>query len=232
VTEAAARRAVVATARRMAASGLVRGTSGNVSVRVPGGFLVTPTALAPERMRPQDVVAMGLDGAARGAREPSTEWRIHRDLYRAREDVGAVVHTHSVHATALACLRRGIPAFHYLVAAAGGDSVRCAPYATYGTQALADGVAAALEGRRACLMANHGAVAVGPTLERAFALAFEVEGLARTYLAALAAGEPVLLSEGEMAEAASKYATYGAPSGPRAGARRGRRPGGGNGREP
>jgi L-fuculose-phosphate aldolase len=225
VTHARLRRALVETARRMAETGLNRGTSGNASVRAGRGFLVTPSAVPYARMRPQDVVEMALDGTARGTREPSTEWRFHRDVLAARPEVGAVVHAHSVHATALACLRRDLPAFHYTVAAAGGDSIRCAPYATYGTQALADGVLAALSGRRACLLANHGQVAVGATLEEALALALEVEGLAATYLAALAAGEPVLLSEGEMAEALSKLATYGRPAAGNAG--RGKRVRGG-----
>jgi L-fuculose-phosphate aldolase len=209
VTHAPLRRALVDVARRMSGRGLNRGTSGNASVRAGKGFLVTPSAVPYDRMRPADVVEMDFHGTARGAREPSTEWRIHRDLLARRPEVGAIVHAHSTHATALACLRKGLPAFHYMVAAAGGDSIRCAPYATYGTQALADGVIAALEGRRACLMANHGQLTVGATLSQALALAIEVEGLSRTYLAALAAGEPVLLSEGEIAEAVSKYATYG-----------------------
>jgi L-fuculose-phosphate aldolase len=212
VRHASLRRALVDVARRMSERGLNRGTSGNASVRAGQGFLVTPTAVPYDRMRPGDVVEMDLDGNARGAREPSTEWRIHRDLYVARPEAGAVVHAHSTHATALACLRHDIPAFHYMVAAAGGDSIRCAPYATYGTQALADAVEGAMRGRRACLMANHGQVAVGATLREALALAVEVEGLSRTYLAALAAGEPVLLSAREISEAVAKYATYGRPA--------------------
>ena len=152
----------------MNAHGINRGKSGNVSARLSGagfdGFVVTPTGLAYEDTRPEDVVPMTLDGDARGSRLPSSEWRFHRDIYRARPEVNAVVHTHAPFATTLACLSRGIPAFHYMVAVAGGRDIRCAPYATFGTQELSDRALAALDGRKACLLAHHGMIAVGASL--------------------------------------------------------------------
>lgn len=210
MSDLALRRALVSTARETAARGLNRGTSGNVSVRCDTGFLITPSGLPYDAMRPQDVVAMTLDGRATGRLVPSTEWPMHAAVYRARPEAGAVVHLHSEAATALACLRRDLPAFHYMVAAAGGTSIRCAPYATFGTDALATAALAALEGRRACLLGHHGQLAFGPTLAKALALAVEVEGLCATYLRALAVGEPPCLSDAEMAEVLAKFATYGA----------------------
>ena len=204
----ALRRAVIAAARAMNGLGINQGSSGNVSVRVGKGFLITPTALPYDRTTPEDIVAMALDGSHLGARRPSSEWRFHRDIYAARPDAGAVVHTHAVHATALACLRKPIPRFHYMVALAGGEDIRCAPYATYGTQELSDHALAALEGRRACLLANHGMIAIGADLDAALALAVEVETLARQYLLALQTGGPKLLTRAQMAEALAKFATY------------------------
>jgi L-fuculose-phosphate aldolase len=167
-----------------------------------------------ESIAPADIVAMPLDGvedAARGTRRPSSEWRFHCDIYRARGDASAIVHTHAPFATSLACLRRGIPAFHYMVAVAGGDDIRCAPYATFGTQALSDHAVAALEGRRACLLANHGMIAIGASLATALALAVEVETLAEMYWRAQQLGEPVLLSTAEMEVVVAKFRTYGQP---------------------
>lgn len=191
------RAAIVEACLRMEKAGLNQGTSGNVSVRHGEGFLVTPSSLPYDRMTPDDVVAMGWDGSHAG-RRPSSEWRFHRDILRARPEVGAVVHCHSVHATALACHHRTIPAFHYMVGVAGGATIRCAPYATFGTQALSDAAIGALEGRLACLLGQHGQIALGPTLEEALRMAAEVEALSRLYLLALAIGEPPALSEGEM----------------------------------
>jgi len=210
--ELALRRQIIATARAMNARGLNRGTSGNVSARTGQGFLVTPTGLACESMRPEDIVPVTLDGAAQGARSPSSEWRFHRDIYAARAEAGAIVHAHSPFATTLACLGRGIPAFHYMIAAAGGDDIRCAPYATFGTQALSDRALRALRGRKACLLANHGMIAIGPGLVEAMALAVEVEALAEQYWRALQIGEPLLLSEAEMAVVLEKFRTYGQSS--------------------
>ena len=203
--------AIIATARRLNDSGLTAGSSGNVSVRIEDGFLVTPTGMSYAALAPADIVRVDSDGAvAPGQRLPSSEWRFHRDIYGARPEAGAIVHVHSPYATALACLRRAIPAFHYMVAIAGGDSIRCAPYATFGTQALSAHVVAALAGRRACLLANHGLVAFAGDLEAAFGLAAAVEDLARQYCLCLSMGEPVLLDAGEMQRVLAKFASYGA----------------------
>jgi len=209
--ELALREKIIAVALEMNARGLNRGKSGNVSTRIDAGFLVTPTGLAYESMRPEDVVAMTQDGASRGSRLPSSEWRFHRDIYAARAEVGAIVHAHSPFATALACLGRNIPAFHYMIAVAGGSDIRCAPYATFGTQELSDGALRALEGRKACLLANHGMIAAGGTLADALALAVEVEGLAEQYWRALQIGEPKVLPDLEMAVVLEKFRTYGQP---------------------
>jgi len=216
-SEQALRSAIVATALAMNALGINRGKSGNVSARgVSDGFdsfLVTPTGLPYDATAPEDIVPMTLDGQARGARLPSSEWRFHRDIYRSRADANAVVHTHAPFATTLACHSRGIPAFHYMVAVAGGRDIRCAPYATFGTQALSDHVVAALDGRRACLLAHHGMIAIGASLPEALALAVEVETLAEIYWRALSIGEPPLLTDAEMAVVLEKFATYGQPRG-------------------
>ncbi len=201
---------LAAAARRLAELGLSRGTSGNLSVRDGAGFLVTPSAVPYDRLDLRDVVEMTFEGEATGARPPSTEWRIHRDVLAARPEVGAVLHAHPPFATALACLHRPIPAFHYMVAVAGGVDVRCAPYARFGTQELSGHALAALEGRRACLLANHGIVALGADLDAALALAVEVETLAEMYWRASQAGEPVLLSGAQMAEVLEAFETYGA----------------------
>ncbi len=205
------RAALVAGMQRLERLGLNRGTAGNLSVRTPQGFLVTPSGVAPGELLPEAMVAMDADGAhpADGPR-PSSEWRFHKDIYRERADAGAVVHVHSTHATALACQRRGVPAFHYMVAVAGGPDIRCAPYATFGTQALSDAAVSALEGRRACLLANHGMITLGASVDAAIALAIEVESLAEQFLAAALGGEPVLLGEAEMAEVIERFRSYGA----------------------
>ena len=201
---------LVAVARRFSETGMNPGRSGNLSVRVGGGFVVTPSGAAYESMNPDDLVFVGDDGHfGGGQRPPSSEWRLHRDIYARRPEANAIVHTHSPFATTLACLRRGIPAFHYEIAFAGGADIRCAPYATYGTQELSDATIAALEGRRACLLANHGAVAFGDSVESARDLAEKVEALARLYWQALQLGEPALLDDEEMARVVAKFAGYG-----------------------
>ncbi|RKH67934.1 class II aldolase/adducin family protein [Corallococcus aberystwythensis] len=205
----ALREAMVATARRMNTSGLNQGTSGNLSQRVEGGFLLTPSGMNYETMTPEDLVLMRFDGSHEGHRKPSTEWQLHRDLLQARPEVGAVLHSHSMFSTTLACLRRGIPAFHYMVSAAGGTDVRCAEYATFGTPELARHMMVALEGRKACLLANHGLVAVGADLPAAFKLAVEVETLAAMYWRALQIGEPVLLDDAEMERVFQQFRGYG-----------------------
>ncbi|MEP7329804.1 MAG: class II aldolase/adducin family protein [Betaproteobacteria bacterium] len=192
-----------------------RGKSGNVSARWQtsafDGFLITPTGLPYADTTPNDIVAVDLSGVAHGARLPSSEWRFHRDIYRQRSDATAIVHTHSAFATALACLRRNIPAFHYMVAVAGGNDIRCAAYATFGTQALSDHALAALVERKACLLANHGVIALGATLEHALALAVEVENLAEMYTRALQIGTPIVLSDDEMCVVVERFSTYGQP---------------------
>jgi L-fuculose-phosphate aldolase len=219
-TEDDARRALLDAARSMTGLGLNHGSAGNLSVRWhrggADGLLVTPSALPYDRCTPDDVVWMpvapGAEPRPDGRRRPSSEWRFHHDLYARRADVNAVVHAHAPHCTALACLpavqRDGIPAFHYMVAAAGGADVRCAPYATFGTQALSDHAIAALDGRRACLLAHHGMIAVGATLDAALALAVELEWIARTYALALSLGGPAVLPADEIARVAAKFADY------------------------
>ena len=208
------REQLVDCARRMQASGINQGTSGNLSVRIAGGMLITPSSLPYEQMQPSDLVALDLKGEplfipadGRPQRRPSSEWRLHADVLASRPEVQAVLHCHSIHATALACHGRDIPPFHYMTAVAGGHDIRCAPYATFGTKELSDGVVKALEGRLACLMAQHGQVAVGPTLDKALALAVEVETLARIYLQALALGEPPLLSWEQMEQVRHQFRT-------------------------
>ncbi len=207
------RAALAATARESARLGLNPGASGNLSVRLAGGFLITPSGLPNESLEPAQMVVMDMQGQPAGALKPSSEWRIHRDLYDARPEVQAVVHAHSPHAVSLACLRQGLPAFHYMVAAAGGKDIRCADYATFGTQALSDAVLAALQGRSACLMANHGLIAVGGSLDAALALAVEVEALCAQYWRAKLLGEPVLLDDAEMERVLERFRDYGQTSG-------------------
>ncbi|MCC6304689.1 MAG: class II aldolase/adducin family protein [Rhodobacteraceae bacterium] len=209
---AALREAVVAAARQLDARGLNRGSSGNVSVRDGGAMLVTPSGIPPAALAPEMVARMALDddgGGWEGPLRPSTEWRFHRDLYRARPEFGAVVHSHAPWSTVLAVARRPIPAVHYMIAAFGGPEIRCADYARFGTAALSAAVVRAMEGRAGCLMANHGMLTAAPALARALWLAEELEALARQYVQALAIGGPVLLTAAEIAEAALAFADYG-----------------------
>ncbi len=189
--------------------GINQGSAGNISVRTAGGFLITPSGVAYERMRPEDMVQMDLEGQSAGERRPSSEWRMHCDIYRTRPEAGAVVHAHPTFCTALSCLRKDIPPFHYMVAVAGGSDIRCSGYALFGTQALSDAMLAALEGRRACLLGTHGMICFHDDLDRALNLAIEVETLARQYWHACRIGEPVLLSEAEMAEVIMQFDDYG-----------------------
>src|SRR3712207_4590354 len=187
------------------------GKSGNVSCRTPaGGFIITPSGLPYAETEPGDLVELAADGSVlSGNRRPSSEWRLHAAIYAARPEAAAVVHTHSPMATALSCSRESIPPFHYVIALAGGHDVRCAPYATFGTEALAANCVSALQGRRAALLANHGVVAFGASLAAAWALAEEVENLARQYLALRAAGlAPVLLTAADMEEVTAGFADY------------------------
>ena len=200
---------LLAVMQKLAQLGLNRGTSGNASVRVEGGFLVTPSGMHVDDMIAADMVTMNFEGEATGERRPSSEWHFHLDILRQRPEINAVVHTHSTFATALACLRKGLPPFHYMIAVAGGDSIRCAPYALFGTEALSHAAVKALEGRRACLLANHGMIALGNTLRQALDVAVEVESLCEQYLRALQVGEPVLLNSHEMAEVFEQFKGYG-----------------------
>ena len=200
--------------RQLSQRGLNRGTSGNVSVRVNDdngqpGFLITPSGMAVERMTPEDMVWMDFSANWTGPRQPSSEWRFHLDILQHKPEVNAVIHTHSMFATTLSTFRRDIPPFHYMIALAGGDSIRCAPYALFGSQTLSDHALAALYDRKACLLANHGMIAIGETLDKALRIAEEVETLCEQYLRALQIGEPHLLTYEEMREVQEKFKDYG-----------------------
>lgn len=203
------RQQVVDTARLSVERGLNQGSSGNVSVRCGNGMLITPSGLATDALGPNDIVYLPFEGEPEGDLPPSSEWRFHRDIYLKRPEANAVVHAHSPFAVSLACLRRGIPSFHYMVALAGGKDIHCAEYATFGTQALSDNIIEALKDRRACLMANHGLVAFGDDAERALYLAVEVEALCEQFWRAALMGQPVLLSDAEMAEVIKRFKGYG-----------------------
>jgi L-fuculose-phosphate aldolase len=208
-TETAARREVIETAREMSRRGLSPGRSGNVSQRWRDGMLITPSGMAYDALTPADVVFVDAHGSAKGKRKPSSEWLFHLACHAARPDMHAVVHTHSMHAVVLSCTGKPIPAFHYMVAVAGGPDIPCVPYATFGTEALALNVAAGIAERNACLMAHHGMVALGTTLPAALDLAAEVETLAEQYCKVLTLGRPALLSSGEMADVLERFKSYG-----------------------
>jgi len=200
---------LIATARAMQPAGLNKGTSGNVSVRAPDGFWITPTGMPYDGLDTDDIPLMSLDGSHQGQRKPSSEWRFHRDLYAARPEVGAVLHAHSPFAVSLACLRRDIPPFHYMIARFGGDTIRCADYAIFGSEELSSRAMAAMADRKACLLANHGLLVAGRDLDEALALAIELEELCEQYWRACQLGDPVLLSADEMAEVLVKFSGYG-----------------------
>ena len=209
MTQIDLREGIVAAVHALTAHNLNRGTAGNVSARWDAGFLVTPTGLAGDAMQAGDIVPMAMDGSWEGPRKPSSEWRFHRDVYVARPEAGAIVHAHAPFATALACLRADIPPFHYMIARFGGATVRCAAYATFGTQELSDAALAALEDRCACLLANHGLLVFGRDLRHALDLAVEFESLCEQYWRALQIGRPVLLSDAEMQTVIDKFSSYG-----------------------
>ncbi len=210
----AERQELIATVRKMNALGINQGTSGNASVRLGDGYLITPSGMAYEDLKPEDIVEMSFDGEVSGRRNPSSEWRFHHDLLAARPEFGAVVHTHGKGVMTLACQRMELPPFHYMIAVAGGNTIRCADYATFGTQELSDNALKAIEGRKACLLANHGLLAAEASLARALALAVEAETLCETYWRILQIGDPVLLSEAEMEEVRAQFAKgYGMPQG-------------------
>jgi L-fuculose-phosphate aldolase len=205
---------VLATARAMNICGINRGSAGNVSARCPGdefGFVITPTGMAYADSTPEDMPQVGAGGTGTegNKRKPSSEWRFHHDIYHARPEAGAIIHTHSPFATALACQEQGVPAFHYMVARFGGDTVRCADYATFGTQALSDAILTALQDRSACLMAHHGMVVFGRDLRQALDLAVELETLCEQYWRVLQLGEAKILPSDEMQRVIEKFASYG-----------------------
>lgn len=200
---------VLAIARAMNASGINRGAAGNVSAREGDGFIITPTGMAYDECLPEDMAKVGAGRTASGKRKPSSEWRFHHDIYASRPEAGAIVHCHSPFATALACQSVEIPPFHYMIARFGGDTVRCAAYATFGTQELSDAILVALQDRRACLMAHHGMVVFGKDLNEALALAVELESLCEQYWRVLQLGQPSLLPADEMIRVIEKFRGYG-----------------------
>jgi L-fuculose-phosphate aldolase len=197
------------TAQKLAELGLNKGTSGNCSVRVEGGFLVTPSGMGVDEMTPRDMVFMDFNGVAEKGKKPSSEWRFHHDILKNRPEINAVVHAHSQFATTMACLHKEIPPFHYMIAVTGADTIRCAPYALFGTQVLSDHALAALYHSKACLLANHGMIALGRDLEDALAVTVEVENLCEQYWRALQLGEPHILSEAEMRDVFQQFKGYG-----------------------
>ncbi|RLA44322.1 MAG: class II aldolase [Gammaproteobacteria bacterium] len=224
MTDQGLRQSVIDAALQLVAEGLNKGTAGNVSLRTEENYIITPSGVDYDKLRPQDLVTMDFDGNITNVKttsnmtpsgkspaqlEPSSEWRFHQDIYIHHPEAGAIVHCHSLYATALSTLRREIPPFHYMVAIAGGNSIRCAEYATFGTQELSSHVVTALFDRKACLMSNHGLIAFGKDLREALKIAVEVENLAGQYMQALQVGQPVLLSETEMAIIGKMFNHYG-----------------------
>lgn len=207
---------IIAAMKRLDAVGLNRGASGNCSMRTSNGFLITPSAVPAEELKETLLVSMRISSTmpasmadiAAPTANPSSEWRFHHDIYAQRPDVHAIIHCHSPFATTLACLHKEVPPFHYMIAVAGGSTIRCAPYALFGTQSLSDHAVQALEDRKACLLANHGMIAVGRDLNDAMRVAVEVESLCEQYWRALQIGPPMLLSDQQMAEVIEKFKTY------------------------
>jgi L-fuculose-phosphate aldolase len=214
-SDQALREGLIGGCRELTRRGLTYGTSGNISLRRDeGSFFVSPSGVPYDSLEPDDIPLVDAHGRWFGRRRPSSEWRFHRDIFKSRGEILAIVHTHSREATGLACTGRGIPAFHYMVAVAGGSDIRCAPYHTFGTAELSAAAVAALQGRLACLLANHGVIALGVDLAGALLLAGEVENLAAQYRAALSAGEVHLLDDLEMGRVVEKFRTYGKPDAP------------------
>ncbi len=203
------RNGVIKTCLKMNDQGINQGTSGNVSVRTDEGFLITASGIPYDKMKPAHVIEMDLDGNYSGDFLPSTEWRMHMDIFRARPEANAIVHVHSTYATALACLRKDIPAFHYMIGVTGGTSLRVSDYAEFGTQELSDTMLQAMKDRTACLLANHGQICFGPSLDKALWLAGEIEHLCHQYWAASLAGKPVILEEAQMTSVLKRFKTYG-----------------------
>jgi L-fuculose-phosphate aldolase len=205
----AKRQSVIEACREMNRLGINQGTSGNISLRHEDGMLITPTSVPYETMQPEQIVFMKLDGGLDAKQRPSSEWRFHRDILKARPEVNAVVHAHPPYATVIAIMGREIPPIHYMIACAGGDTIRCAPYATFGTEELSQHAVAGLEDRSACLLAHHGMIVVGASLPKAMWLAVEVETLARQYHGCLQIGTPPLLSKAEIENVRAQMAGYG-----------------------
>ena len=203
------RKQLVELARKLDSFNLNRGTSGNCSLRTEHGFLITPSGIHVTDLSPDDIVEMDLSGETLSTGNPSSEWRFHKDIMLLKAEINAIVHVHSSHATSLSCFRKDIPAFHYMIAVAGGNSIKCAPYALFGSQSLSDNVVQALAGRKACLMSNHGMIATGKNADEALALTIEVEALSQQYLMALQVGQPTLLSDVEMKEVINQFVGYG-----------------------
>ena len=207
------RKEIIATCFAMERMGINQGTSGNVSARWEDGLLITPSGLHYDTMAPEEIIYLEIDGTSHGPHSPSSEWRFHRDIMRERPDVQAIVHAHPCYCTAHAIIGQTIPAVHYMIAAAGGPTIRCAPYATFGTDELSREAVKALEGRLACLLANHGLIACGPSLRKALWLANEVEVLAKQYFLSLQIGDPAVLSDEEMTIVIEKFKTGYGPKG-------------------
>jgi L-fuculose-phosphate aldolase len=203
------RQAIIDTCQRMNADGLNQGTSGNVSQRLGDGFLITPTSRPYASLMRDDIVYMGMDGSAHGPWKPSSEWRFHRDILQARSEVNAIVHAHPTYCTTLAIYSKDIPSIHYMVAIFGGSNIRCAPYAIYGSQELSDYALEALKDRKACLLAHHGMIAAGDSLDQAYWLVEELENLAQQFHGCLQLGEPPLLSDTQIQDVMDKIAEYG-----------------------
>jgi L-fuculose-phosphate aldolase len=203
------RQLIIDACRSMNALGINQGTSGNISLRHDSGLLITPTSVPYETMQPEQIVFMDLDGSFDPAQRPSSEWQFHLDILKARPEVNAVVHAHPPYSTILAIMGLEIPPIHYMIACAGGDTIRCAPYATFGTQELSEHAVRALKDRLACLLEHHGMIAVGPSLSKAMWLAVEVETLARQYHGCLQIGRPPLLPKDEIERVRLKMAGYG-----------------------
>ncbi len=201
--------AIISCAKDLSALGLNRGSSGNVSVRTKKGFYITPSGIDPSNLKLDSIVEMDFDGKILSGQNPSSEWKFHRDILKNKSHVNAVIHTHSVYATAFSCLRVDMPSFHYMVAVAGGHNIKCSKYALFGSQELSDNVIKSLEDRRACFLANHGMISIGKDLKRAFDIATEIESLAQQFMILKSIGDVVLLTEAEMSEVIEKFKNYG-----------------------
>lgn len=203
------RKAIIAACLKMNDLGINQGTSGNISARIEGGFLITPSGIPYEKMKPEQIVEMDLGGGYFGDFLPSSEWRMHYDIYLNKPEAGAVVHTHAIYCTALSCLHERIPAFHYMIGVAGGTNIRCADYATFGTQELSGNMLKALQNRSACLLANHGMICFAKDLDKTLWLAGEVETLAEQYWVARQMGKPAILNKREMTNILARFKSYG-----------------------